>query len=164
MVERKLYTLEFKLSVTQWTLKNGKNISSASRKFNVDRKRIGQWRKQEESPVNQKRGSRSNGRGCTSRFPLREQALYDDYKKTRDEGKQSNVGGLIVEESSLLKNFIQMKILKLLINGFRDLPTASKFHLVEKRIVHKKIHKVCVIQLRISIQMCCVPEDVEHAR
>ena len=60
-------------------------------------------------------------------------------------GKQSNVGGLIVEQSSLLKNFMQMKILKLLINGFRDLPTASKFHFVEKRTVHKKTHKVLVI-------------------
>ena len=25
--------------------------------------------------------------GCTSRFPLLEQALYGDYKKVRDEGK-----------------------------------------------------------------------------
>ena len=56
--------------------------------------------------------------------------------------KQSNVGGLIVEQSSLLKNFIQMKMLKLLINGFRDLSTVSKFHLVEKLVVYKKIHKV----------------------
>ena len=47
-----------------------KSISSASRKFNVDRKRIREWLKQEESLVNQKRGSRSNGRGCTSRFPF----------------------------------------------------------------------------------------------
>ena len=87
MAERKSCTCEFKLSVTQWTLENGKNSFSASRKFNVDRKRIREWLKQEESLVNQKRGSRSNGRGCTSRFRLMEQPLYDDYKKTRDEGK-----------------------------------------------------------------------------
>ena len=37
--------------------------------------------------VNQKSGSRSNGRGCTSRFPLMEQALYDDYEEAWDEGK-----------------------------------------------------------------------------
>ena len=48
MVERKSYTCEFKLSVTQWTLENGKNISSASRKFNGDRKRIRECLKQEE--------------------------------------------------------------------------------------------------------------------
>ena len=36
--------------------------------------------------------------------------------------------------------FIRVKSLKVLINGFRDLPTVSKFHFVEKRIVHKKIH------------------------
>ena len=77
MTERKSYTREFKLSVTRWTLENGKNISSSLRKFNVDRKRIREWLKQEESLVNQKRVSRSNGRSCTSRFPLMEQALYD---------------------------------------------------------------------------------------
>ena len=65
---------EFKLSVTQWTWENGKKFSSASRKFNVDRKHRN-WLKQEKGLVNQKRGSRSNGRGCNSRFPLMRQAL-----------------------------------------------------------------------------------------
>ena len=37
--------------------------------------------------MNQKRGSRSNGRGCTSRFPLMEQTWFNDCKKARDEGK-----------------------------------------------------------------------------
>ena len=68
-------------------------------------------------------------------------------------GKQITVGGLIVEQSSLLKNFIQMKVLRLLINGFRDLPIVLKFHFIEKRIV---------IQLRSSIQGCYVFEDVEQ--
>ena len=71
----------------QWTLEDGKNIYSASRKFNVDRKHIREWLKQEESLVSQKRGNRSNGRVYTSKFPLVEQTLYDDYKKARDEGK-----------------------------------------------------------------------------
>ena len=53
----------------------------------MDRKHIKEWLKQEESLLNQKCRSRSNGRGCTSRFPLLEQALYGDYKKVRDEGK-----------------------------------------------------------------------------
>ena len=66
---------EFKLSVTQWTWENGKNFSLASREFNVDRKHIRNWIKQEKSLVNQKHGSRSNGRGCNSRFPLMKQAL-----------------------------------------------------------------------------------------
>ena len=79
---------------------------------------------------------------CTLRFPLMEQALYIFIKRHGMKGKQSNVGGLNVEQSNLLKNFIQMKILKLLISTFRDLTTVSKFHFAEKRIVHKKIHKV----------------------
>ena len=70
MAERKSYTCEFKISVTQWTLENDKNISSASRKFTVDRKRIREWLKKEQILVNLKRRSRSNGRGCTSRFQL----------------------------------------------------------------------------------------------
>ena len=53
-------------------------------------------------------------------------------KRHRIKGKQAKVGGFIVEESSLLKNFIQMKILKLLINCFQDLPTVSKFHFPRK--------------------------------
>ena len=65
---------EFKLSVTQWTWENGKKFSSASIKFNVDRKHIRNWLKQEKGLVNQKRGSRSKG-GCNLRFPLMRQAL-----------------------------------------------------------------------------------------
>ena len=87
MVERKSYAREFKLSVTQWTFESGKNTSSASRKFNVDRKCIRELLKQEESKVNQKRGSRSNGRDCTSRFPLMEQALHNCYEKAWGQGK-----------------------------------------------------------------------------
>ena len=110
MVERKSYAHEFKLSVTQWTFESSKNTSSASRKFNVDRKCIRELLKQEESIVNQKRGSRSNGTNCTSRFPLIEQAMYDCYEKAWVKVKQSNAGGLIMEQSSLLRKYIQIKI------------------------------------------------------
>ena len=105
MVERKSYMRKCKLSVTQWTLENGKNISSASRKFNVDRKRIRALLKQEESLVNQKRGSRSNARGCTSRFPLMEQAFYDDYKKSRDKGKPIKYWWFNCRAKQLVKEF-----------------------------------------------------------
>ena len=64
------FKCEFKLAVIKWILENGKNISGASRKFNVR-----SWLKQEESLVNQKSESRSSGSGCTWRFPLMEQAL-----------------------------------------------------------------------------------------
>ena len=67
--------------------KNSKNVYSTLRKFNLDRKHIREWLKQEKGLVNQKRGSRSNGRGCTSRFPLMEQTWFNDCKKARDEGK-----------------------------------------------------------------------------
>ena len=54
--ERKSYTPEIKLiqSHTRVTLENCKNISSASRKFKMDRKRIREYLKQEEKIVNQK--------------------------------------------------------------------------------------------------------------
>ena len=68
MAERKPYTCEFKMSVIQCFLEKGKIISSASRKFYVDRKRIREWLKKEESVVKQKRESRSSDSACTSRF------------------------------------------------------------------------------------------------
>ena len=83
-------------------------------------------------------------------------------KKHGIKGKQSNFGGY--RQSSLLKNFIQMEMLKVLINGSRDLPTVSKFPFGEKRLMYKKIHKVWVIQSRSSFQKCCAPEDVEYTR
>ena len=54
--ERKSYMPEIKLiqSHTRVTLENCKNISSASRKFKMDRKRIREYLKQEEKIVNQK--------------------------------------------------------------------------------------------------------------
>ena len=54
--ERKSYMSEIKLiqSHTRVTLENCKNISSASRKFKMDRKRIREYLKQEEKIVNQK--------------------------------------------------------------------------------------------------------------
>ena len=48
--------------------KNSKNVYSTLRKFNLDRKHIREWLKQEKGLVNQKRGSRSNGRGCIRGF------------------------------------------------------------------------------------------------
>ena len=103
MVERKSYAREFKLSVTQWTFESGKNTSSASRKFNVDRKCIRELLKQEESIVNQKRGSRSNGTNCTSRFPLIEQALYDCYEKAWGQGKTIKRWGFNCGAKQLVK-------------------------------------------------------------
>ena len=47
-------------------------------------KALESYKNKSKSPVNQKHGSRSNCRGCTSRFPLMKQALYDYYKKARD--------------------------------------------------------------------------------
>ena len=116
---------------------NGKNYSSTSRKFNVDRKRIRKWLKQEESLVNEKRGSSSNGRGCTSRFPLMEQALYDDYKKARDEGKTIKRSRFNYTAKQLVKGLYPDENIKA-----SDLPTVSKFYFVEKCIVHEKIQKV----------------------
>ena len=54
--KKKSYMPEIKLiqSHTRVTLENCKNISSASRKFKMDRKRIREYLKQEEKIVNQK--------------------------------------------------------------------------------------------------------------
>ena len=93
MAERKSHKREFKFiqSHTRVTLENGKNISSASRKFNMDRKRIRECLKQEESIVNQKRRGRSNGSGGTLRFPLMNKHCTMIFKKHGIKRKQSNV-------------------------------------------------------------------------
>ena len=123
----------------------------------MGRKRIKESLKQEENLVNQKKvvlwGFHWWNKHCTMIL-----------KRHGKKWKQSNDGGLNVEQSSWLKNFIRMKVLKLLINGFLDLPIASKFHFLEKRFVRKKIRKVWVIHWQNSIQRCCVPEDVEYTK
>ena len=67
-----------------------------------------------------------------------EQALYDYYIKARDEGKKVKHWLFNSRAKQLVKELYQMKIFEFLINGFPDLPTVSKFHFVEKRIVHLK--------------------------
>ena len=84
----------------------------------MDKKRIRKWLKQEESLVNQKRGSRSNGRSCTSRFRLMEQSLYGDYKKTRDGGETIKRWWFNCREKQLVKEFYPDEHFKALINGF----------------------------------------------
>ena len=41
------YTVAQKLEVVQWANENGKNISKTSREWNIDRKRIREWLKEE---------------------------------------------------------------------------------------------------------------------
>ena len=39
------YTVEFKVEVLEWHMKNGVNCSLTSRTYGVDRKRIREWEK-----------------------------------------------------------------------------------------------------------------------
>ena len=105
--ERKSYTPEIKLiqSHTRVTLENCKNISSASRKFKMDRKRIREYLKQEEKIVNQKCRSNQMTEVVLRGFHWWYKHCTMIIKRHGIKGKQSNVGGLIAERSSLLKNF-----------------------------------------------------------
>ena len=105
--ERQSYTPEIKLiqSHTRVTLENCKNISSASRKFKMDRKRIREYLKQEEKIVNQKCRSNQMTEVVLRGFHWWYKHCTMIIKRHGIKGKQSNVGGLIAERSSLLKNF-----------------------------------------------------------
>lgn len=39
----KSYTIEFKVETVEWHRMNGENVSLTSKKFSVDRKRVGEW-------------------------------------------------------------------------------------------------------------------------
>ena len=44
---RRAYTVKVKLDVVDWYLNNGKNVAKTAREFDVDRKRVREWVKEE---------------------------------------------------------------------------------------------------------------------
>ena len=49
---RKSYTIAQKLEIVKYALANDRNISKTSREFNVDRKRVREWIKEESTLEN----------------------------------------------------------------------------------------------------------------
>ena len=87
MAPRRSFTREFKLESVRWYYENGKNINKTSNHFTVDRKRIRDWIKSEDSIRQSKNGSRSNRIGRV-KYPLLEKELYKQFIEMRDTGKR----------------------------------------------------------------------------
>ena len=57
-VSRRTFTRELKLEVIIWHFSNGKNINKTANKFEIDRKQIRNWIKDERKIRKQKRKSK----------------------------------------------------------------------------------------------------------
>ena len=55
--------------------------------FGVDWKQVRTCLENGEIIQQQKHSSKASGKGCTTKYPIMEDALYAEYKKTRAKGK-----------------------------------------------------------------------------
>ena len=78
--KRHSYTREFKLKVSDWYMNNVKNITRTAQMFGADRKQVTTWLKNEEIIQRQKHSSKASGRGCTTKYPIMDDALVSKNK------------------------------------------------------------------------------------
>lgn len=83
---RKSYPREFKLAVVRWYYENGKNISRTSLHFEVDRKQVRNWLKN-ESVIRKQKSKSKTIRGRKAQYPLVETKLLAEFKEQRKRGK-----------------------------------------------------------------------------
>ena len=86
-VSRRIFTREFKLEVISSHFSNGKNINKTANKFEIDRKRIRNYIKDERNIPKQKRKSKAVRTGSV-RFPLMEDQLNEEFLAMRRDGKR----------------------------------------------------------------------------
>ena len=77
-VSRRTFTREFKLEVISWHFSNGKNINTTANKFEIYRKQIRNWIKDERKIRKQKRKSKEARTGSV-KFPLMEDQLNEGF-------------------------------------------------------------------------------------
>ena len=106
------YTRECKLKVSDWYMNNGKNIARTAQMFGVDRNQVRTWLKNEEIIQQQKHYSKASGIGCTTKYPIMEDALYAEYKEARAKGKFLKRLWFITRAKQLLKDHYPGKELK----------------------------------------------------
>ena len=78
--KRHSYTREFKLKVSDWYMNNVENITRTAQMFGVDRKQVKTWLKNEEIIQRQKHSRKASGRGCTTKYPIMDDALVSKNK------------------------------------------------------------------------------------
>ena len=84
--KRKLFCKEFKLKVTNWYFESGKNISETANNFQIDRKQVRNWLKDEEK-IPSLKCSRKAYRSGKAYIPVMEKELYTTFLDMQNEGK-----------------------------------------------------------------------------
>ena len=80
------YSREFKLSLVSWYYRNGKNVSTISLNFTVDRKQIRTWVAQ-ESRIRAMKTKKRCAIGMLAKFPDMEKHLHTEFLKLKKEGR-----------------------------------------------------------------------------
>ena len=93
-------------------MNKGRNIARTAQMFGVDRKQARTLLKNEEIIQQQKHSSKASGRGCTAKHPIMEDALYVEYKETREKGKFLKRWSFNTRAKQLLKDHYPGKELK----------------------------------------------------
>ena len=83
---RRSFNREFKLFVIEWFYANKKNVLQTASKFQIDRKQVRQWTRNEEKIRKQKRKSKSS-RSSNPKYPLLEKRLQEEFRKRWAQGK-----------------------------------------------------------------------------
>ena len=78
---------EFKQKVTNWYFENEENIKQTVNNFQIDRKAVGNWLKDEAKFCSLKR-SKEAFRYGNAKFPVMENELCNKFLYTRKEGKR----------------------------------------------------------------------------
>ena len=75
------------VKVVHWCYENGQNKAATAFHFKVDRKRVREWIKEEERLKEMRKFTRKNKSGLSSKYPLAERKVYDDFQEARRNGK-----------------------------------------------------------------------------
>eukprot|EP01023_Acetabularia_acetabulum_P017336 TRINITY_DN18640_c0_g2_i3.p1 TRINITY_DN18640_c0_g2~~TRINITY_DN18640_c0_g2_i3.p1 ORF type:complete len:723 (+),score=98.45 TRINITY_DN18640_c0_g2_i3:158-2326(+) len=97
--KQKMYSIEFKLAVLNWLKENDNNVSKTGKHFKIDRKRIRDWKAQEQLLVKcQNKSTRFRIKARKAKYPELEKKLLewitqriDGSQNSKDQNQDQNV-------------------------------------------------------------------------
>ena len=101
-VSRRTFRREFKSKVISWHFSNGKNINKTANEFEIDRKQIHNWIKDERKIRKQRRKSKAARTGSV-RFPLTEDQPNGEFLAMRRDGKRVKRWRFTTKAKQILK-------------------------------------------------------------
>ena len=99
---RRTFTREFELEVVSWHFNNSKNVNKTANKFEIDRRQVRNWIKDEGKIRKQNRKSKAARIGLV-RFPLMENQLKEEFLGMRREGKSVKRWWFTAKAKQILK-------------------------------------------------------------